>query len=131
MAQFILGIDDESELLTFERTILESAGYKFDSANGGQEGLDKLSRNKYDLVLLNLMMPKMNGFEVCKVIKSKPSLNVPVIFISSSNRPEYISKALALGAEDYIVSPYDPDYLLEIIHRVFSKSQLSKRKQHS
>ena len=83
---------------------LTSAGFTVDVAFDGQDALQKIRKNQYDLILLDLIMPKVDGFEVLKKIKTTDSLkSVPVIIFSNLGQKEDIEKAKSLGAEDFLI----------------------------
>lgn len=104
---YILAVDDISTNLKLLRLILEPIGYSLTFAQGGHQAIEKVKVSKPDLILLDLMMPEMNGLEVCKELKSDPEYtNIPIIFITASNEQEHIVKAFELGAVDYINKPF-------------------------
>ncbi|MCL2925173.1 MAG: diguanylate cyclase [Trichodesmium sp. MAG_R04] len=103
---YILVVDDVSTNLKLLRLILEPIGYSLAFAQGGYQAIEKVKVSKPDLILLDLMMPEINGLEVCKQLKSDPEYtNIPIIFITASNEQEHIVKAFELGAVDYINKP--------------------------
>lgn len=104
---YILVVDDISTNLKLLRLILEPIGYSLAFAKGGYQAIEKVKASKPDLILLDLMMPEINGLEVCKQLKSDPEYaNIPIIFITASNEQEHIVKAFELGAVDYINKPF-------------------------
>ncbi|MCL2933952.1 MAG: diguanylate cyclase [Trichodesmium sp. MAG_R03] len=104
---YILAVDDISTNLKLLRLILEPIGYNITFAKSGHQAIEKVKVSKQDLILLDLMMPEMNGLEVCKQLKSDPEYaNIPIIFITASNEQEHIVKAFELGAVDYINKPF-------------------------
>ena len=108
----IVDYDDENiELLEFD---LAQSVYKVDTAQNGFDGLEKAVNNYYDLVLLDVMMPKMNGFDVCKNIrKSKPEL--PVLLLTAKGTIDDKTQGFDCGADDYLVKPFD---IQEVLLRV-------------
>ena len=101
----ILIVEDEPNMRLGLKDNLEFEGYDVDFANDGEAGLQKIFDNDYDLVLLDVMMPKMSGFDVCKTIR-KEGVQTPVILLTAKG--EEIDKVLGLelGADDYITKPY-------------------------
>ena len=98
------------------RLILEPYGYSLTFAKGGHEALEKIKAAKPDLILLDLMMPGMNGLEVCKRLKSNPEYaDIPIIFITASNEQEHIVNAFESGAVDYINKPFK---IAELVARI-------------
>ena len=119
----ILAVDDESSIIDLLKYNLEKEGYSFVSAVDGEEGFNKVMSEKPDLVLLDVMLPKMDGLSVCRKIRQE-NVNVPVIMLSA--RGEEIDKILGLeiGADDYITKPFSTR---ELIARV--KANLRKVEQ--
>ncbi len=104
---YILAVDDISTNLKLLRVILEPIGYSLTFAKGGHQAIDRVKTSKPDLILLDLMMPEMNGLEVCKRLKSDPEYaDIPIIFLTASNEQEHIVNAFELGAVDYINKPF-------------------------
>lgn len=84
MTKKILVVDDERDALEIVRATLQTKGYEIDLAHDGEEGLDKIQRGKPDLVILDLMMPKISGLEICKLLKKDPSTaDLPIIVLSA------------------------------------------------
>ncbi len=112
--QKILVVDDDNEIRELLEFDLSHSGYKVDTARDGFEGLEKAVGNYYDLILLDVMMPKMNGFEVCKNIrKSKPEL--PVLMLTAKGTIDDKTQGFDCGADDYLVKPFD---IQEVLLRV-------------
>ncbi len=109
----ILVVDDILLNLQFMAEALESVGYEITLASSGKQALERMQLVRPDLILLDLMMPDMNGFEVCDKIKSDLSLaDIPIIFITASNEEEHVLQAFEKGAVDYIVKPFNTHELL-------------------
>lgn len=118
----VLVVDDEQAILDNLTMRLEHEGYNVLSALNGEDGLETAKSGKPDLVLLDLMMPGMNGFEVCKIMKEDEALrDIPVIVLTAKVDREARNGSLALGADDYIAKPYDSGELLAkikgLLHR--------------
>lgn len=112
----ILIVDDISENLQVLSAVLESAGYKMLVANSGASALQVLKRKTPDLILVDVMMSPMNGFELCQQIKSLPSVqNIPVIFISAQTQIAAKLSGFKAGGVDYITKPFEK---LEVLARV-------------
>lgn len=118
----ILIVDDEQEIADLEEIYLVSDGYSVFKANNAQEGLDILEREDIHLVLLDIMMPGMNGLEMCKKIRE--TNNIPIIMISAKSTDLDKILGLGTGADDYVAKPFNP---LEVSARV--KSQLRRYTQ--
>jgi DNA-binding response OmpR family regulator len=119
----VLCIEDEKEMIDLMRLILERRGFNFIGAEGGQEGLEKIRQEKPDLILLDLMMPGVDGWEVYRQLKADDELEgIPVIVVTA--KAQSIDKVLGLHiarVEDYITKPFGPQELLESIHRVLGE----------
>lgn len=106
----ILIVDDEKEITLLMKKSFEEAGYMADVAYNGQEGLAQLQKNAYSLVILDIIMPGMNGYEVCSRIREKN--NIPIIMVSAMGQNEDKIKGLMTGSDDYIVKPFCMEELL-------------------
>lgn len=122
----ILVIDDDPYLRDLYKEVLTQGGYQVDVASDGQEGLTKILLGGYDLILLDIMMPKIDGFGILKRIKDNPPdvYNGPIFVLSVLNQDEIINKALGLGASGYIIkSGLTPDQVLNKISEILAKTQ--------
>lgn len=121
-APHVLCIEDEPEMIELVRLILERKGYRVTGAVGGTEGLEILHAHKPDLILLDLMMPDIDGWEVYRQMKADPNLaDIPVIVVTA--KAQSIDKVLGLHiakVEDYITKPFGPQELLASISRVLN-----------
>ena len=114
MQKSLLIVDDDEEIRELLEFDLAQSGYRVETAKDGLEGLEKAVNNYYDLVLLDVMMPKMNGFDVCSNIrKSKPEL--PVLLLTAKGTIDDKTKGFGCGADDYLVKPFD---IQEVLLRV-------------
>jgi two-component system response regulator VicR len=124
----ILCIDDEKEILDLIRLILGRKGYEVESAIGGEQGLSKARSWKPDLILLDLMMPDMDGWEVFHRIRADEALaEVPVVVVTA--RAQSIDRVLGLHVarvNDYISKPFTPQDLVESVERVLAIKQAGK-----
>lgn len=114
----ILLIDDDMDIKDIYLEILTTAGYKVDIAVDGEEGLNKILQGSYDLVLLDIMMPKLDGLGILKILKEKYSnLTLPpIVMLSALNQDEIISEAISLGAKGFMKkSDMTPDDALRKI----------------
>jgi two-component system response regulator VicR len=116
-------IEDEEEMIDLVRLILSRRGYEVMGANGGREGLDLVRRELPDLVLLDLMMPDMDGWDVYQQMKSEEKTReIPVIVVTA--KAQSIDKVLGLHiakVEDYISKPFSPQELLDSVEKVLAK----------
>jgi DNA-binding response OmpR family regulator len=124
-------IEDEPEMIDLVRLILGRRGYKVIGANGGREGLDLIRHELPDLILLDLMMPDMDGWDVYHQIKSdEQTRDIPVIVITA--KAQNIDRVLGLHiakVEDYIAKPFSPQELLDRVDKVFSDQQNPSTKE--
>lgn len=119
MDKRILIIEDDLSIAELERDYLEVSDYKVDISSDGFEGLKKISENEYDLIILDVMLPGMDGFEVLKQLRG--SCNIPILMVTA--RKDDVDKilGLGLGADDYITKPFSPS---ELVARV--KAHISR-----
>ncbi len=117
----ILIVEDEPNMRLGLKDNMEFEGYDIDLAEDGQIGLEKILSRSYDLVVLDVMLPKLSGFDVCKRIREK-NINVPVIFLTAKG--EEIDKVLGLelGADDYITKPFSLRELLARVKAILRRS---------
>jgi len=115
----ILIIEDQQSIAELERDYLEISGFQVNIKNNGREGLTQALEHNYDLILLDLMLPDMDGFDICKKIRKKK--NIPILIISAKGEDIDKIRGLGLGADDYISKPFSPS---ELVARV--KAHLSR-----
>ena len=112
----VLVVDDEPDVVMMLRRRLEKEGYQVVSAPDGEQGLRMAQETRPDLILLDIMMPRMKGREVCARLKADPiTADTPVIFLTALGLPDHVKAGMDLGAEDYIVKPVAPAVLRERI----------------
>jgi DNA-binding response OmpR family regulator len=121
--QRILVIDDEEDLRRFVKLRLSRAGYKVFEASNGIEGLEKLYKAKPHLVVLDIMMPKMDGWETCRRIREVS--DVPIIILSAKGDRGSRVKGRDLGANDYLAKPFAGNELLKKIESLLGDTQSS------
>lgn len=103
----VLVIDDDDDIRDIIVLNLEVAGYEISQASDGRQGLEAAIAEPPDLILLDVLMPRMNGIEVCKEIRQQPALaKTPVILLTSKDQENDIDRGFAAGADDYIVKPF-------------------------
>jgi len=114
----ILVIDDEPDFIDAVRARLEPNGYAVIAAHNGRDGLERARKELPGLILLDLVMPRSNGFEALSWLKTEPAtLHIPVIVISAKNEPEYVLDAGKFGAADYIMKPVSMQTLLDYVKK--------------
>jgi CheY-like chemotaxis protein len=112
----VLIADDEPHIVLSLEFLLDRAGYDTVAAADGEEALDLVHRLRPDLVLLDVMMPKRNGYAVCQAIKSDPNVRtIPVIMLSAKGQEVEVEKGLALGASAYVTKPFGNAEVLEAV----------------
>lgn len=110
MAEKILIIDDEENTVNLTAMLLERKGYEMIKAYSAEEGLRKAYRYQPDLVLLDVMMPEMDGYEVCK--KLRELSDVPIIFVTAREDSRDLVRGLEIGGDDYVTKPFDNEELI-------------------
>ncbi len=114
MKKKILIIDDEPDVIKIVDFRLKSAGYKVNMASDGREGIESIKKERPDLILLDIRMPVMDGYEVCRRIKSDEEFSgIPVIFLTASSGATIKDKVSEYMADDYIIKPFDSENLLK------------------
>ena len=106
----ILIIEDEVAIADLEKDYLELSGFEVEVANDGQTGLDKALNEDYDLVILDLMLPGVDGFEICRQVRAEK--NTPIIMVSAKKDDIDKIRGLGLGADDYMTKPFSPSELV-------------------
>jgi two-component system, sensor histidine kinase and response regulator len=118
----ILIVDDNLKNIQTLGSILKANNYKVDFSTSGKDGLDLLNEYNIDLLLLDVMMPEMDGFEVCRIIRSNKAFdNLPIIFLTALTDKESLIKGFSLGAQDYLTKPFNS---VELLVRVNSYIEL-------
>jgi PAS domain S-box-containing protein len=121
----ILVAEDSITQATQIKHLLESHHYKVTVAQNGKQALDRLTKHKPSLVITDIVMPEINGYELCKKIKSnKNTEDIPVILLTILADPEEIIEGLSCGADSFITKPYNEKYLLSHIERILSKENV-------
>ncbi|PFJ25727.1 DNA-binding response regulator [Bacillus anthracis] len=120
----VLVVDDESDMRQLVGMYLDNFGYEWGEAENGKEALKKLETNHYDFVVLDIMMPEMDGLSVCKEIRK--TSDVPIIFLTAKGEEWNRVNGLRMGADDYIVKPFSPGELIarmEAVLRRYTKQE--------
>ena len=124
MSERILVVDDDPDILQFVRLNLELDGFEVDLAGGGREALERASEAPPDLMLLDVMMPEIDGLSVLRRLRSDPGTSsIPVIVLTARSLAEDRVKGLDLGADDYITKPFDLEELIARVRTVLRRSQ--------
>lgn len=124
MVKKILIVEDEVELVTMVKMRLEASGYDVVEAYDGEEGLDKARKVKPDLILLDLMLPKIDGYEICKTLKNDDKYaGIPIIMFTARAQEFEIDLGMTLGADAYITKPFDPPVLMSKIKELLKTNK--------
>ena len=116
MNKKILIVDDEVYILHILDFSLGAEGYEVITAADGEEAIERAKKEKPDLVVLDIMMPKVDGFEACRRLKADPETSpIPVILLTAKGREVDRRMGMEVGADDYIVKPFSPNKLIEKI----------------
>ncbi|MEM1136063.1 MAG: response regulator transcription factor [Bacteroidota bacterium] len=130
MTKKVLIVEDEIGMQIGLKDNLEFEGYKVDTASDGEEGLQMLTKNYYDLLVLDVMLPKMSGFELCRVIRKK-DIVVPVILLTAKSEEIDKVRGLELGADDYITKPFGLREFLARVKAVLRRSKNGEKNDDS
>ena len=109
----ILIVEDEETIADLEKDYLELSGFEVEVANDGETGLEKALKDEYSLFILDLMLPGVDGFEICKKIREEK--NTPIIMVSAKKDDIDKIRGLGLGADDYMTKPFSPSELVAIV----------------
>ena len=121
----ILVVDDDRELIDGLRTLLEKQGYRVIQANDGHQAKSVIYNQKPDLVILDMMMPRMGGYPVLEHFRDKPDVP-PIIMITANEGSRHKAYAEYLGVVDYIRKPFAMERLLEAVNKAFSRPKASE-----
>jgi CheY-like chemotaxis protein len=117
----ILLVDDEPDLVTTVQFFLESNEYQVVTAANGEEAIQKTVAEKPDLILMDIMMPKMDGLTACRILKSNENTkNIPIIMVTAKGNREDVAQAARAKANSYIMKPFNLITLVDKIHEVFN-----------
>lgn len=120
----ILVVDDEEDLLKLVSYNLKNYGYRVDCAVSGEEALEKIKQTSPDLILLDLMLPGIDGLDVCRVVKNDSrTSHIPVIMLTAKGEEADIVTGLEIGADDYVTKPFSPRVLLARIKALFRRGK--------
>jgi CheY-like chemotaxis protein len=121
----VMVVDDDPDIRRMLRVFFWTRGLEVAEAENGMQALMLVKREKPDIVLLDIMMPDIDGFEVCRRLKLDPETgSIPIVFISARTGKEHIEQGLSLGADGYVTKPFDPATLLDKIVEVAGALQV-------
>lgn len=114
-----LVVDDYHSMRLTLKELLEDIGFSVTEAENGLEGLEKAKANPFDIIFTDIVMPVMDGLEMCNEIKTHPVLNrIPVVVLSTHTDASYLVKAIGMGADDYVPKPIERALLLKVVTRL-------------
>ncbi len=118
----ILIAEDERDIRDLVAFTLRFAGHEVVAASNGEEAVQMAPQANPDLILMDVRMPRMTGYEACRAIKANPSLkDIPVVFLSAKGQESEIQTGLEVGAEEYLLKPFAPDQLTDRVKAILSK----------
>lgn len=119
MSSLILVVEDNRETLDALRALLDAEGFTVETSESGESAIEKVSMKKYDLVILDLMLPQVDGFEVCRRIKADArNKKTPVLMLTAFDVPDIGKKSLEAGANDVALKPFEPDDLVARVKKL-------------
>ena len=119
MAKKILLADDEEDIKVVLKMFLESKGYETCTAFDGLDAINQAKSENPDVILLDVMMPLVDGFEVCKKLKADPNTaEIPIVMLSAASHAESVQRGLDAGAVEYLVKPFEPEQLIKVLEEV-------------
>lgn len=119
MTRRILIVDDEPNIVLSLEFLMQQSGFDVAVARDGEEALAQMAAFRPDLVLLDIMLPKLNGYEVCQKLRENPDwAGVKVVMLSAKGRELEVSKGLALGADAYVTKPFSTRELIDQVRRL-------------
>jgi len=119
----VLIVEDEESLLKLETILLTVKGFEVVGAFTGKMAMDKLATNDFDLVLLDIMLPDIDGYEVCRLIRKDPRTSaIPIIMLTAKKTPEDHDKGLLCGANAYLTKPFRSAMIIDEINALLNKS---------
>ncbi len=129
MPKRILIIEDEKDIRDLLQHYLKREGYQVENAPDGSTGLKKISQEKFDIVLLDLMLPQVEGLEVCRILRSKPeTAHIPLIMITAKGEEADRIVGLEMGADDYITKPFSPREVVARVKALFRRLEKPETK---
>jgi twitching motility two-component system response regulator PilG len=118
----ILVVEDEESLLMLERILLSSKGYTVTGVMDGKAALEEIRTNRPDLVILDIMLPEIDGFEVCRQIKeNQETSNIPVVMLTAKKSNQDVTHGMLVGADAYITKPFKSAKVMEVIEGLLGR----------
>lgn len=118
----ILIVEDEESLLKLESILLSSKGYNVTGVMDGKSALEEVRINRPDLVILDIMLPEMDGFEVCRQIKENPETrHIPVVMLTAKKNSQDFARGRQVGCDEYITKPFKSSKVLDVIQELLAR----------
>ena len=128
MAYKILVVDDEPTIVRLMEFILARQGHEMIVAVNGEEALQKIKAHQPDLVLLDIMMPRIDGYEVAQKLRADPqTADLPIIMLSAKAQDEDIRRGVEVGVDEYITKPFTPDHLVQVVSQHLSRIEKTEK----
>jgi DNA-binding response OmpR family regulator len=118
----ILIAEDERDIRDLVTFTLQYAGYEVVGASNGAEAIEVARAEMPDLIMMDVRMPLMTGYEACRVLKTGPTQNIPVVFLSAKGQEQEVQSGLEAGAIDYILKPFSPENLARRVGEILARS---------
>ncbi len=119
MAKKILVVEDSATMVSLLKARIEASGFEVIAAADGTDGLAKIKDEKPDLVILDVRMPGMDGFEVCRLAKADPQTkDIPIIFVTTASQQKDLARGKEVGGDGYITKPYDGKLIITEINKL-------------
>ena len=120
----ILVVDDEPDILLLVKKILETAGYYVDTASTGHEALEKVRKVSPNLIVLDLMLPGLDGYQICGILRhDRFSMKIPILILTARAQPKDYELGMKVGANAYMTKPFEPPALLMKIEELLNMKQ--------
>lgn len=129
MSLHILVVEDEPSIATLITYNLKQAGYTTDVANNGRKALQMVENQHYDFIVLDLMLPEIDGYEVCQTIRQNNN-DVPILMLTAKTEEDDKVLGLKMGADDYLTKPFSPKELVARIEAIMRRMKKAEKKQH-
>ena len=118
----ILIAEDERDIRDLVAFTLRFAGYEVAAAANGEEAVGMASKESPDLILMDVRMPRMTGYDACRILKANPDMkDIPIVFLSAKGQESEIQTGMEVGAEEYLLKPFAPDQLTERVKAILAK----------
>lgn len=118
----ILIAEDERDIRDLVAFTLRFAGYEVAAAANGEEAVAMASKENPDLILMDVRMPRMTGYDACRILKANPEMkDIPIVFLSAKGQESEIQTGMEVGAEEYLLKPFAPDQLTERVKDILAK----------